>query len=96
MDRQCIGILLATEKDSHADYFFEANVWDKDPRFRSRSMIVGINRGLMRLHKRAGDIELIQAMPEDTDNRRFQRAASRLRQHWENNELPRATQFACG
>ncbi len=96
VDWMCIGILLDKDKSEHADYFFEAVVWDKDPRFKSRSMKVGLNRGLMRLHKDTGEIELLQPMPEDDDNRRFKRAATKLVKHWEAGEIPKVTQFACG
>jgi hypothetical protein len=96
LDWMCIGILLDNDKSEYADYFFEADVWDKDPRFKSRSMRVGTNRGLMRLHKDSGEIELLQAMPEDHDEKRFRSAAAKLKKHWEAGEIPKATQFACG
>lgn len=96
VDWMCIGILLDKEKPDYADYFFESSVWDKDPRFKSRSMKVGVNRGLMRLNKGSGTIELLQPMPEDRDEERFRRAATKLKKHWEAGEIPKATQFACG
>lgn len=96
VDWQCIGILLDKDKSEYADYFFEADVWDKDPRFKSRSMKVGLNRGLMRLHKDSGEIDLLQPMPEDNDNRRFRSAAMKLKKHWQAGEIPKATQLACG
>ena len=96
LDWMCIGILLDKDKSEYSDYFFEADVWDKDPRFKSRSMRVGTNRGLMRLHKDSGEIELLQAMPEDHDKKRFKSAATKLKTHWEAGEIPKATQFACG
>ena len=92
----CIGIIKDSQTKDYADYFFEADVWDKDPRYTSRSMRVGTNRGLMRLYKESGQIELLQPMPEDVDDRRFSRAAAKLREHWEAGEIPEATQFASG
>ena len=96
VDWQSIGILLDKDKPAYADYFFEADVWDKDPRFKSRAMIVGTNRGLMRLHKDSGEIELLQPMPEDDNEKRFTSASRVLKRHWEAGEIPSATQFACG
>ena len=93
VDSMCIAIIRDKQTEDHADYFFEADVWDKDPRFTSRSMKVGTSRGLMRLHKESGEIELLQSMPEDDEDRRFRRAATRLRKHWEAGEIPEATQF---
>jgi hypothetical protein len=96
IDWQSIGILLDNDKSAYADYFFEADVWDKDPRYKARSMRVGTNRGLMRLHKDSGVIELLQPMPEDDDEKRFRSASSKLAKHWKAGEIPKATQFACG
>ena len=96
VDWMCIGITLDSKTKTHADYAFESMAWDKDPRFRSRSMIVGTTRGLMRLDRETGDITLLSPMPEDQGDTRFQRAARVVRRHWEAGELPEATQFACG
>jgi hypothetical protein len=96
VDWMCIGIILDKQTAEHADYFFESHVWDKDPRFKSRTMRVGTNRGLMRLDKESGEIELLQPMPEDHDNNRFNRASTKLKKHWDAGEIPKATQFTCG
>ncbi len=96
LDLQCIGIVRDAENPDFEDYFFEADVWDKDPRFRSRWMVVGVNRGLMRLHKNSGSVELLQPMPEDDGDQRFGRASSRIMKHWELGEVPEKTMFASG
>jgi hypothetical protein len=91
-----IDITKDSETPEHADYFFSSSVTDKDPRFKSRSMIVGVNIGLLRIAKASGKIEMLQAMPEDEGNKRFDRAASVLRRHWQKAEFPERTMFACG
>ena len=45
---------------------------------------------------RLGEIELLQAMPEDHGEKRFRSAATKLKKHWEAGEIPKAIQFACG
>jgi hypothetical protein len=92
----CLLIEKGKEMQAFADYFFIATVWDKDPRFRSRSMIVGETRGLLRLDKQTGAMELLYPMPEDKDERRFRSACAVLRRHWQDGELPEKTMFACG
>ncbi len=98
--RNVDGMSILIEKDAetseHADYFFTADVWDKDPRFKSRSMIVGQSKGLFRIRKKDGEIELLAPMPEDTGSRRFHRAANTVRKAWESGELPERTSFQCG
>ena len=96
LDWMCILLVLNKEKEGFADYFFETDVWDKDPRFMSRSMKVGTNRGLLRLNKESGQIELLQPMPEDDREQIFSRAARKIKQHWDNDELPEKTMYASG
>lgn len=96
LDSQCVTLIRDSDKPDTVDYFFESDVWDKDPRFRSRWMIVGVNRGLLRLSKKTGEIELLQPMSEDVENKRFHRASRRITQHWQVGETPERTQFACG
>jgi hypothetical protein len=91
-----IEIVLDQEKNDYADYFFECGVWDKDPRYQSRTIKVGKNRGLIRLHKGSGEIELLQPMPEDANEQIFVRAACKIKQHWEAGEIPESTMYACG
>jgi hypothetical protein len=96
VDWMLINIIKDRETREHADYFFSSSVTDKDPRFKSRSMIVGVNIGLLRISKASGEVELLQAMPEDAENKRFARAATVLRKHWHKAEFPERTVFACG
>lgn len=96
VDALCIGIFRDQETADHADYFFEADVRDKDPRSKSRLMKVGTSRGLLRLHKSSGEMELLHPMPGDSNNQRFHSAAAKLKRHWQTGEIPKATQFVGG
>ena len=91
IDSDCIIMVKDFESKAYVDYFFEADVWDKDPRFESKWMVVGVNRGLMRLYKNIGSVELLQSMPEDENNRRFNCASSRIKQLWELDSFPDET-----
>ncbi|MHB1038660.1 MAG: hypothetical protein ACYC35_30175 [Pirellulales bacterium] len=96
VDWMCIVIEKVADTESHADYAFVSDVYEPDPRYRSRSMIVGQNRGRLRILKATGEITLLEAMPEDDNGKRFQRAARVIRRHWESREFPERTMFACG
>ena len=96
VDWMSIGIQLDKKTDSFADYIFIADVWDKDPRFVARSMIVGRNHGLFRLHLESGEIELLLPMEDDDEHRRFVSAAHKIKQHWDVGEIPQFSQYACG
>lgn len=92
----CIGIEKIAETDDAAQYAFISDVWEPDPRFRSRTMVVGQNRGVLRVAKATGEVTLIEPMPEDDGEKRFTRAAAKIRKHWEAGEFPDRTMFACG
>jgi hypothetical protein len=96
VDWMCIGIEKIAETDADAQYAFVSDVYEPDPRFRSRMMIVGQNRGVLRVAKATGDVTLLEAMPEDDGDKRFTRAATKIRKHWEAREYPEKTMFACG
>lgn len=91
-----VRILKDKECGSHADYFFEATVRDRDPRHKSRFMTVGTTRGLLRFHKDSGEAELLQPMVDDEGGKRFHSAAAVLKKHWQAADLPEVTQFASG
>jgi hypothetical protein len=95
VDWMCIGIEKIAESESDAQYAFVSDVYEPDPRFRHGSK-VGQNRGVLRVAKATGEVTLVEAMPEDTDDKRFSRAARKIRQHWEAREYPDKTMFACG
>ena len=96
VDWMCIGIEKIAETDEDALYAFVSDVYEPDPRYRSRSMVVGQNRGVLRVMKATGEVSLVEAMPEDDDGKRFQSAAARIRKHWKAGEYPVRTMFACG
>jgi hypothetical protein len=92
----CIGIEKIAETDEGAQYEFVSDVYEPDPKYRSRFMIVGQNRGVLRVSKTTGEVSLVEAMPEDDNGKRFQSAAARIRKHWRVGEYPDRTMFACG
>ena len=96
LDWMCVDLRRDDETEAHADYFFSCSVSDKDPRFKSRWMVVGHNVGLLRIHKTTGETELLYPMPEDEGNRRYLSAASTIRKHWQTGKLPAVAMFACG
>ncbi len=97
LDWMCIDIEKIAETDTDADYRFSCDVREPDPESRkNRWKIVGQNQGFFRISKATGEVTLIAAMPEDEDNRRYLRAAARIIRHWQKQELPDKTMFACG
>ena len=92
----CIGIEKIADSDEDALYAFVSDVYEPDPRYRNRSMIVGQNRGVLQVVKETGEVSLIEAMPEDDDDKRFLQAAARIKKHWKAGEYPDRTMFACG
>ena len=56
-----IGIEKIAETDADAQYAFVSDVYEPDPRFRSRMMIVGQNRGVLRVAKATGDVLQVSA-----------------------------------
>jgi hypothetical protein len=96
VDWMCIGIEKLSDTDTHVDYAFVSDVRERDPRYRSRSVIVGQNRGRLRIMKATGDVTLLEPMPGDEESKRFQRAAARIKKHWDAHEFPDKTMFACG
>jgi hypothetical protein len=96
VDWMCIEIVKDKETAEYADYFFSSSVSDKDPRVQSRSMIVGHTVGLLRITKASGDVQILYAMPDDDEGRRFTKAASVVIKHWRLGEYPQRTMYACG
>ncbi len=96
VDWMCIAIQKIAETDEDAQYAFVSDVYAPDPKCRSRFMVVGQNRGVLRVSKTTGAVSLVEAMPEDDDAKRFQSAAARIRKHWKAGEYPDRTMFACG
>ena len=96
VDWMCIDLIKDKETEEHVDYFFSSTVTDKDPRFKSRSMIVGHNVGLVRIIKATGNTQLLYPMAEDDQKKRYARAVSVIRKHWKEGQFPERTMFACG
>lgn len=96
LDWQCIPITKENEQEGHCDYAFTAALYVRDPERRGRHKIQRHERGVLRIAKATGDIELIQPMPGDDNGRRAQSAARVVHRHWERGEYPQHTLFACG
>jgi len=92
----CIGIEKVGETSEAAEYTFVSDVYEPDPARKGRSMVVGQNRGILRILKATGEVSLLQPMPEDEGDKRYLRASAKLRQHWTVGEYPDRTMFACG
>lgn len=97
VDGQSIGIVKDKETSTCIDYFFEADVWCKDPRFQSRYIKIGECRGLFRLDKETLRAELLFPMAGDDAGSRFGKASSKvLKEFRSTGSWPDRTQFASG
>lgn len=96
LDWMCVDIEKDSETEDEAHYFFTTTIWDKDPRFASRSMFVGVTRGLLAIRKESGEIALLHPMREDDNEKIFRRACQKIGQHWKSGELPDRTSYICG
>jgi hypothetical protein len=95
------GMSIYVERDSetaeHVDYFFVCDVRDRDPRYKSRWMVVGQRRGLFRIRKANNVAELLAPMEFDQAGKCFLRASSKvLAVLGEVGEFPAKTQVAIG
>lgn len=97
VDGQSIGIFKDEETSTCVDYFFEADLRCRDPRFQSRFMKVGTCRGLFRYDKVTLGAELLFPMPGDDSGSRFDKAAFKVLKEFRTNGFwPVGTQFAAG
>lgn len=97
VDGQSIGIVKDKETASFVDYFFEADLWCKDPRFESRFMKIGECRGLFRFDTDTLGAELLFPMVGDDAGSRFGKAASKVLKGFRSTGLwPDRAQFASG
>ena len=96
IDWQCIGIEKHAETDDDVTYRFVADIWEPNPEIHGRSRIAGQAEGVMRIIKASGEVLLDEPMPGDANERRFNSAARKVKQHWTNGEYPEKTMFACG
>jgi hypothetical protein len=96
IDWQCIVIEKRTETDDDVTYRFVADIWEPNPEIRGRLRIAGQAEGSLRLIKSSGEVQLDQPMPGDANEKRFNSAARKIKQHWSKSEYPKKTMFACG
>ncbi len=91
VDMRCIGIERLVESNADARFAFISGVFERDPRYSGRLVIVGQNQGVLQISKETGEVSLVEAMPGDHGNKRFQRAAACVRKHWEDRKCPYRT-----
>ena len=97
VDGMSLGILMDKETGEYVDYVFLADVWAKDPRFRSRWMLIGQHRGLFRVGKASMDVSLLRPMSGDNGDARFRKAAGKVLSEWRRlGAPPKSTQYASG
>lgn len=97
LDDMSIGILRDKEAETHVDYFYVADLWASDPRYRNRQMNVGQSRGLFRVDKLSQHPELLYAAKGDESGKCFQAAASKVvREFQAHGAWPDKTQYAAG
>ena len=85
------------EKEDFIDYTFICDVFAKDPRYKSRNICIGQNKGLFRISKKTLEPELLLPMDGDKNGQRYIRALSKvLKEYKNNNEFPNQTHFAAG
>jgi hypothetical protein len=94
---QSIGIIKDKETATFVDYFFESDLWCKDPRFQSWAMKIGECRGLFRVDRETLGTELLFRMVGDDAGSRFDKAPSKvLKEFHITGSWPDRTQFASG
>ena len=86
LDWLCIPIAKANESDQFCDYTFSAAWHADDPDNPGRCKVVGQEQGVLRVMKATGDVSVIEQMPGDDGERRAQRAARIVYQHWQQGE----------
>ena len=69
----CIDITKVTEDDNSATYSYTGAPG---------------HRGLLRIHKQTGEIEMLETSPGDEEGNFYARASAKLRKHWRAGRFP--------
>jgi hypothetical protein len=97
VDGMSMAILKDKETSTEVDYFFIADAWCADPRYKSRHMLVGQRRGLLRFNKETLEATLLYPMAGDTGDNRFMTVAGKvLKERQASGAWPEKTQYAAG
>ena len=97
VDGMSLAILRDKETSTEVDYFFVADVWCPDPRYKSRYMLVGQRRGLLRFNKQTLEATLLHPMDGDTGDKRFTKVAGKvLKERQASGVWPEKAQYAAG
>lgn len=94
-----MSIFITKDKETaeSVDYFFVCDVYQPDPRYKSRLMCTGQRRGLFRICKSDQAVELLYPMEHDEESKRFQRAAGKIVALLaQDGAFPNKAQFASG
>lgn len=97
VDSMSMAILKDKETSTEIDYFFVADAWCADPRYKSRHMLVGERRGLLRFNKETLEATLLYPMAGDTQGNRFINVVGKiLKERQARGAWPEKTQYAAG
>ena len=79
-----IYILIEKVSETSQDVIYRFSV-DHSDNYRA---------GTLRIFRDSGEVELIEPMKGDTEQRHFMRSAFKLRQHYQENQFPEKTCWA--
>jgi hypothetical protein len=97
VDGMSMAILKDKETSTDVDYFFVADAWCADPRYKSRHMLVGQRRGLLRFDKETLEAMLLYPMAGDAKDKRFTKAVGKvLSERQASGAWPEKTQYVAG
>jgi hypothetical protein len=92
-----MAILKDKETSAEVDYFFVADAWCADPRHKSRHMLVGQRRGLLRFNKETLEATMLYAMDGDTEGKRYIKAVGKVLSKLQaSGAWPEKAQYAAG
>ena len=95
-DWMCIEAKIDQDTKDYIDYEYMVGVWDKDPRFRSRSFKVATSHGLMRIYKNDNHMEILIDVPEDEMHKCVERIYGKICKDAKSGDWPEETVYACG
>lgn len=95
LDLQNVGIIKIRETKTLVEYSIFTEIYDNDPRFRSRRICVGRSTGIYRLTKDKGDVEVVYPLEYD-DGKIHLKAKNILKKAYINKDYPKTLGWAFG
>jgi len=95
LDWQSVGIVKIRETKVLVEYRIFANIYDHDPRFRSKSICIGSSSAIYRLTKNTGDVEVVYPLEYD-DGKIHLKAKNILKNIYKNKDYPKTLGWALG